>query len=149
MEFALKGNSYRLAKLDLFTQLKVARKLAPLLVRVMSDLSGMRDAFAAGGDGQVDFDRLAPVFEKVLPRIADELASLNDEDVNAIIFPCLGVVARQHMGAWSPVVNQGHIAFDDIDLFSMITLVARVVADSLGNILPAADTNQTAGLSQA
>jgi hypothetical protein len=34
--------------------------------------------------------------ESVLPKIADTLAALPDEDVNAVIYPCLGVVSRQH-----------------------------------------------------
>jgi hypothetical protein len=41
------------------------------------------------------------------------------------------------------VFDQGVLMFDDIDLFTMLQLVARVVADSLGNFLkelPASET---------
>ncbi|MDY0425338.1 phage tail assembly chaperone, partial [Enterobacter rongchengensis] len=58
-------------------------------------------------------------------------------------FPCLQVVARQHGKGWVPVCQQGSMAFDDIDLFVMLQLVARVVADSLGNFLPGLPTSET------
>ncbi|XTZ36843.1 phage tail assembly chaperone [Salmonella enterica] len=148
MEFNIKGNDYRLAKLDLFTQFKVTRKLLPLLVRVMTDFASVREGFAGARSDEMNVNQLAPMLEKVLPPLADELSALSDEDTNAIIFPCLAVVARKNINAWVPVANEGVIAFDDIDLLTMLTLVARVVADSLGNILPAAATSQTAGQPQ-
>ena len=39
--------------------------------------------------------------------------------------------------------------FDDIDLFTLLQLVARVVADSLGNFLPALPTSATPDPHQA
>jgi hypothetical protein len=150
MEFEIKGVKYRVAKLSVFDQLKVTRKLLPVLAGLMADFGSIRTLLPA--DGNVDnaqFDVLAPVLEKVLPRIAEELSGLSDEDTNAIIHPCLAVVSRYHMNSWVPVFNQGTLAFDDIDLFTMLQLVARVVADSLGNFLPALPTSETATLPQA
>ncbi|MCT6998735.1 phage tail assembly chaperone, partial [Salmonella enterica] len=124
------------SKLDVFQQLKVTRKLLPVLAGMMSDFGSIRSLLPA--DGKIDtvkFDQLKPVFETLLPRIAEELSSLTEEDTNAIIHPCLAVVARQNGNAWVPVFNSGQLMFDDIDLFSMLQLVARVVADSLGNFL--------------
>ncbi|HHV8663227.1 TPA: phage tail assembly chaperone, partial [Escherichia coli] len=66
------------------------------------------------------------------------------EDVNAVIYPCLSVVSRQHEKGWTKVFDQGVLMFDDTDLFTMLQLVARVVADSLGNFLkelPASETS--------
>ncbi|EEJ0779844.1 hypothetical protein GSC47_000275 [Salmonella enterica] len=135
MEFEIKGVNYRTAKLDVFQQLKVTRKLLPVLAGMMSDFGSVRAMLPAGELENAKFDALKPVFENLLPRIADELASLTEEDTNAIIHPCLAVVARQNGNAWVPVFNSGQLMFDDIDLFSMLQLVARVVADSLGNFL--------------
>ena len=67
--------------------------------------------------------------------MADTLAALPDDDVNAVIYPCLSVVNRQHEKGWVKVFDQGELMFADIDLFTMLQLVARVVADSLGNFL--------------
>lgn len=127
MEFEIKGVNYRTAKLDVFQQLKVSRKLLPVLAGLVSEFSTLKEQAAAGNSGAV--------LESVLPKIADTLAALPDEDVNAVIYPCLGVVARKQEKGWVKVFDQGVLMFDDIDLFTMLQLVARVVADSLGNFL--------------
>ncbi|EDV0473210.1 hypothetical protein AB6P63_004573 [Salmonella enterica] len=143
MECSVKGHDYRVAKLSVFDQLKVTRKLLPVLAGMMSDFGSIRSLLPA--DGKIDgakFDALKPIFETLLPRIADELSSLTEDDTNAIIHPCLAVVSRKHMGGWTPVFNSGQLVFDDIDLLTMLQLVARVVADSLGNFLPVSLTSE-------
>ncbi|ECL0730065.1 hypothetical protein FQN67_09735 [Salmonella enterica] len=149
MECSVKGHDYRVAKLSVFDQLKVTRKLLPVLAGMMSDFGSIRSLLPA--DGKIDgakFDALKPVFETLLPRIADEMSSLTEDDTNAIIHPCLAMVSRKHMGGWTPVFNSGQLVFDDIDLLTMLQLVARVVADSLGNFLPVNPTSATPGQSQ-
>ncbi|EFQ2115685.1 hypothetical protein H1K78_004104 [Salmonella enterica] len=144
MECSVKGHDYRVAKLSVFDQLKVTRKLLPVLAGMMSDFGSIRSLLPA--DGKIDsakFDALKPVFETLLPRIAEELSSLTEEDTNAIIHPCLSVVSRKHMDGWTPVFSSGQLMFDDIDLLTMLQLVARVVADSLGNFLPVSLTSET------
>ncbi|HIE7558575.1 TPA: phage tail assembly chaperone [Citrobacter amalonaticus] len=148
MEFEIKGVNYRTAKLDVFQQLKVSRKLLPILAGVLADFGSVRAMLPAGGLENANPDALAPVLEKVLPRIAEELAALSEDDTNAIIHPCLAVVVRENGKVWAPVFNSGQLMFDDIDLFSMLQLVARVVADSLGNFLPALPTSATPDPSQ-
>ncbi|HAT2283676.1 TPA: hypothetical protein I8190_000356 [Citrobacter freundii] len=143
MEFEIKGVNYRTAKLDVFQQLKVSRKLLPILAGVLADFGSVRAMLPAGGLENANPDALAPVLEKVLPRIAEELAALSEDDTNAIIHPCLAVVVRENGKVWAPVFNSGQLMFDDIDLFSMLQLVARVVADSLGNFLPALPISAT------
>lgn len=150
MEFEIKGEKYRVAKLDVFQQLKVSRKLLPILAGLMADIGSIKTLLPAGGKIENEqFDALAPLLEKVLPRIAEELSALSDEDTDAIIHPCLAKVSRQHLKSWVPVFNQGSLAFDDIDMFVMLQLVARVVADSLGNFLPATPTSETTDQPQA
>lgn len=127
MEFELKGQQYRTAKMDAFAQLKVSRKLLPVLAGMMADFNGIKSA-AQGGD-------VYKAMEIALPKIADALADMSEEDTNAIIHPCLAVVSRQHGKGWTPVFGQGELMFDDIDLISMLQMVGRVVGDSLGNFL--------------
>jgi len=141
MEFAIDGVTYRIAKLNVFEQLKVARKMLPVLASLVADFRALQERI-----GNNDSEG---AIATVLPRIATAVASLNDEDVNAILFPCLSVVSRQHMKGWVPVFQYGEIAFDDIELLTLLQLVARVVADSLGNFLPALPTSATPGPHQA
>lgn len=136
MEFEIKGVQYRTAKLSVFDQLKVSRKLLPVLAGMMADFQSIKAA-TQGGD-------VYKAMETALPKIADSLADMTEEDTNAIIFPCLSVVSRKNGNAWAPVMNQGELMFDDIDLLSMLQMVGRVVGDSLGNFFPAAPGSETA-----
>jgi len=136
MDFEIKGVQYRTAKLSVFDQLKVSRKLLPILAGMLADFQGIKAA-AEGGD-------VYKAMETALPKIADSLAGMSEEDTNAIIFPCLSVVSRQNGKSWSPVMSQGTLMFDDIDLMSMLQMVGRVVGDSLGNFLPAPPASETA-----
>lgn len=150
MEFEIKGVKYRTAKLSVFDQLKVTRKLLPVLAGMMSDFGSIRSRLPA--DGKIDtvkFEQLKPVFETMLPRIAEELSSLTRRWTPMRLFiPVLAVVSRRHMDGWVPVFTQGELMFDDIDLLVMLQLVARVVADSLGNFLPTPLTSTTQSLQQ-
>ncbi|MDU1573272.1 MAG: hypothetical protein E6868_08475 [Pantoea sp.] len=136
MEFEIKGVQYRTAKLSVFDQLKVSRKLLPVLAGMLADFQSIKAA-AEGGD-------VYKAMETALPKIADSLAGMSEEDTNAIIFPCLSVVSRKNGNAWAPVMTQGALMFDDIDLMSMLQMVGRVVGDSLGNFLPALPASETA-----
>ncbi|KLF68640.1 phage tail assembly chaperone [Klebsiella aerogenes] len=142
MECTIKGVNYRANKLGVFEQLKVSRKLLPILAGLMADFSSIKNLLPAGGEA-VNLERLEPVFNTLLPRIADELSKLTEDDTNAIIHPCLAMVVRENGKQWTPVFRSGELMFDDIDLFDMLQLVARVVADSLGNFLPELPDNAT------
>lgn len=141
MDFEIKGKQYRAAKLSVFDQLKVSRKLLPLIAKLVSDASMLR---AAAQNKDASKEQLFSVLETILPKIADVLADMPDETVNSILYPCLSVVARKSdMGNWTPVFSDGSLMFDDIDLFSMLNIAGRVVADNLGNFLPAPPTSET------
>lgn len=135
MEITIKDQQYRIGKLSVFEQLKVSRKLLPVLAGLVSDFRNIQSRLSAKDT--------EGALESILPKIADAVSGLSDADVDAILFPCLQVVARQHGKGWVPVCQQGTLAFDDIDLFVMLQLVARVVADSLGNFLQGLPTSET------
>ncbi|MFT1010941.1 phage tail assembly chaperone [Enterobacter hormaechei] len=136
MEITIKDHQYRIGKLSVFEQLKVSRKLLPVLAGLVSDFRTVQ--------AKVNAKDTEGALESILPKIADAVSGLSDADVDAILFPCLQVVARQHGKGWVQVCQQGSMAFDDIDLFVMLQLVARVVADSLGNFLQELPTSGTA-----
>ncbi|CAI0906506.1 phage tail assembly chaperone [Serratia quinivorans] len=130
MEFEIKGLKYRAAKLSVFEQLKVSRKLLPLLSGLLGEIKVLRKLKT----GQITIEDALKV---ALPVIAQTLADLSDDDSNAIIHPCLAVVSRQTGTAYTAIFTSGQLMFDDIDLMDMLQIVARVVGDSLGNFLPA------------
>lgn len=128
MEFTINDQRYRLAKLGVFEQLKVSRKLLPLLAGLFAQLGGT-NAMEEEGPG-------VAALTQALPGIAHAFAAMSDEDTDAILHPCLAVVSRQQGNQWAPVFSLGTLMFDDIDLLTLLKLVMRVVEDSLGNFLP-------------
>lgn len=137
MEFDIKGNTYQIRKLSVFDQFKVSRKLLPVLSGMLSDFQGIK-ALVAKKDA-------TSIMEKVLPKIAQSLSDLSEDDANAVIFPCLAVTYRKHAKGWVPVFQDGVLAFDDMDMLEMLQIVGRVVGDSLGNFLrelPTAPTDK-------
>lgn len=141
MEFEIKGVQYRTAKLSVFDQLKVTRKLLPVLAGIMPDMQSIKNALPKES-GESNPQAVYGVLEKALPKIAEKLADMTEEDTNAIIFPCLSVVSRNHGKGWAAVMQSGELMFDDIDLMSMLQMVGHVVGDSLGNFLPAAPASE-------
>ncbi|WP_439040337.1 phage tail assembly chaperone [Serratia bockelmannii] len=128
MEFEIKGQQYRAAKLNVFEQLKISRKLLPLLSGLLSEISVIRQLKS----GQISIE---DAIKTALPAIAQALSDISEDDSNAIIHPCLAVVSVQQGKSYAPIFNNGQLMFDDIDLMKMLEIVARVVGDSLGNFL--------------
>lgn len=118
MEFEIKGKKYRSTKLGVFEQLKVSRKLLPVLAGILGELKG----------GKI-------TIESALPKIAQSVADLQEDDCNAIIHPCLAVVLCENGKGFDAIFSGGQLMFDDIDLMTMLHIVARVIGDSLGNFL--------------
>lgn len=136
MEFEIKGLKYRAAKLSVFEQLKVSRKLLPLLSGLLGEIKVLRQLKS----GQITIEEALKV---ALPVIANTLSDLSDDDSNAIIHPCLAVVSRETGKSYTAIFTSGQLMFDDIDLMDMLQIVARVVGDSLGNFLPALPDSET------
>ncbi|EIV2971420.1 phage tail assembly chaperone [Cronobacter sakazakii] len=139
MEITIKGANYRIAKLSVFDQLKVSRKLLPVLAGMAADFREVQSSVNSEGTP----------FTALLPKIAEAVSALSDDDCNAILHPCLAVVSREHMNAWVPVFRHGEMAFDDICLMTLLQLTARVVADSLGNFLQELPGAPTSGVAAA
>jgi hypothetical protein len=128
MEFELKGQQYRAAKLNVFEQLKVSRKLLPVLSGLLGEMRVIKQL----KDGEITIDE---AIKTALPTIAQKVSDMKEEDSNAIIHPCLAVVMRKQGSSYVSIFGNGQLMFDDIDLMDMLQIVARVVGDSLGNFL--------------
>lgn len=139
MQFELKGQQYRTVKMDVFTQLRVSRKLLPVLAGMASDINIIRDA--AG-----DQDKVMSAIQLVLPKIAVTLADMSDDSVDAIVKPCLSVVSRQNGTNWASLISSGQLMFDDINLPTMLDIVGKVIGENVGDFLPVAPASETQDL---
>ncbi|WP_447870279.1 phage tail assembly chaperone [Serratia fonticola] len=128
MEFEIKGQKYRSNKLGVFDQLKVSRKLLPVLSGLLGEMKILKQLKT----GQITID---DALKTALPVVAQTLSDMSEEDSNAILHPCLAVVLRQQGTGYVSIFANGQLMFDDIDLMGMLHIAAMVVGDSLGNFL--------------
>lgn len=136
MQFEINGQQYRTAKLDVFAQFRIARKLLPVLAGMTSDLSSIRDA--AG-----DSEKITKAITAALPKVASVLADMPEESVEAILKPCLEAVSRQNGSNWTSVANGGVLMFDDINLPAMLQIVGKVIGENIGDFLPEPPASET------
>lgn len=133
VEFDVGGRSYRADKLNAFQQVHVCRRLAPMIVQVVSVI-GQGGAEVTG----------AEVMKRVgvLGGLAEVLATMKDEDLDTILNTALSVVSRQEPEGWRRIMAQnatGGIALmvDDLDMTEMLQVAWRVVEPYLRNFMSA------------
>ena len=123
----IKGQTYQLATLPAITQFHVSRRLGPILATVGISIQMLKSGL------KLDLDDFVPMLEPVL----DVMAKMKDEDVNYVMFTCLGAVKRlQGENKWAPVTTAGSlIMFEDIGMDLMLRLVIEVLKENLGPFL--------------
>lgn len=121
-------DSYSLSgKLDVFTQLSLARKLAPALpvvdVQLKEENKGKPKAIL----------------------VVMMLAQISDEDSAFVVRKCLSVVMRkQDTGLARVQAANGSIMFDDITMDEILEMVSWVIEENLGDFLRTALTDSAA-----
>lgn len=109
----LNGNTYATSKkLDVFTQLHIARKLGdsiPMTSGIMTD------------------DKANSILSIIL------LSQLSDENSEYVITKCLSVVSRQQPTGFAPVRVGSALMFDDITLDDMLQMTMMVIKENLGD----------------
>lgn len=134
MEFEIKGQQYRAAKLDAFAQQDVAIALAPVLAGLIPLL---KDIMAGNGKPlQEDKNHL---FDEIIPLVVKAIGQLSREGRAEINHACLSVVTRQQGKTWSKIYepSQRAMMFDDLNGLDLVKIVGNVVQDSLGDFFPA------------
>lgn len=142
LEAVVNGHKYRIGKMGTFDQLHVVRKMGPLMARLMELARGMPT-----GEGEGGVEALLRRDLADFTPFALALAALPDDDVNYVIEKALAVVSRQmenDMG-WAPVKAPGGLVmmFGDIELPTMLSLVARTIWFNLRGFMPAAPSNSS------
>lgn len=111
-------------KLDVFTQLSLARKLAPALpivdVQLQKENKGKPKAIL----------------------VVMMLAQISDEDSAFVVRKCLSIVMRkQDTGLARVQADNGSIMFDDITMEEILEMVSWVIEENLGDFLRTALTD--------
>jgi len=139
-EFEVDNKQYRtVRRLDAFSQLHVARKLAPLLVS-LTPTPEMRARLQAEAQAKASGDErpMVDMAEMMLP-VIEGLASMKSEDVDFISSTCLSVVSRNQGTGWVPIWNSTakRMMFEDIDGMALLQITFQVIQENLSNFMRA------------
>jgi hypothetical protein len=130
----LDGKTYQISRLTPKKAFHVARRLAPFLGAILPHL---RTLFEKGDDGKPPApDTFLERGAELLPAIADIIAKMPNDDCDFIIDNCLSVVSIKQDRGSAPVISNGTLMFDFIDLKTMMQLTAEVVKVNLSDFFP-------------
>lgn len=138
--FEVGGHNYQARPMDVFDQMVVAKRLAPLMAGIMTPeiLGSAMSGLAAAGN-VVALDRVRPKKGAVklskdsastmLQAMATAIASLSDEDVLLVTKKCLALCTREQPNAgWAPVTNaNGDLQFADITVPQVLQISYKVI----------------------
>jgi hypothetical protein len=154
-EIEIGQTRYRVNRMNVFDQAHVARKVAPIVFSMgrgyAAALSKIPERTPQpppeytdgnGGNGVTEADFEQPdqqeiaeqneiLFETLGP-IADVLSKMSDEDVDYVLKKCLTVCQKYTGTGWAPLMRNGNLMFDDLDLATLMQLTMEVVQDNLG-----------------
>ncbi|MDP9803227.1 phage tail assembly chaperone [Acinetobacter calcoaceticus] len=153
----INGIEYTIGRLNAVDQFHVSRKIAPIVPKLMpiiaevakGDLpkviaaieaneekvkkakeSGAVDVDIQEPEANPDLDDLTPLADAFSP-LMEVFASMPEEDVNFIIYKCLGVVKR----GGAVVCRNNTIMFDNLDMTELLPLVIATIRINLGNFI--------------
>lgn len=140
-EITLNGQQYRIGVIDAFTQLKLSRKLAPLVPELVPAFVKIKnvigDAPAEGEEApKLSLDQVGDIALMLGP-FTTALAALSDADMEYITALCMAVVQRQSGNTWAAVWNKDAKAlmFQDIGLDTLLLLLVKTIMANLGNFI--------------
>lgn len=131
----INGQVYSIGKLDAMTQFHVARRLAPVFAALTSAIMGAKIPKMPEGLSPEDLKKAVEEaqFLAIAEPIMKVMATMPDADVNYVLNTCLGVVTRQVGNSQAPVMIDGALMFQDIDMQLMLRLVSDVLRSNLSS----------------
>ena len=132
----INGIEYTIGRLNALDQSHVSRKIAPIIPKLMPIIAevakGDLDKAIAAIDGgeSGDLSDLQPLADALSP-LMDAIAQMPENDVNYVIYKCLGVVNR----GGAAVCRNNTIMFDDIDMAHLLPLVIATIRVNMGNFI--------------
>jgi hypothetical protein len=129
-EFEIDGVEYISTKMDAKTQVKLLKRLAPLLpaIRSVAVLMASSDA----GEGQSNQD-------EAFKKLVDGLHEISDDDLDFVIDETLSLVKVKEKGGWAPVWSRAAGRAMNEDAFGieiMFPCIARVIQAEFGRFFP-------------
>lgn len=151
IQFEVGGQHYQARPMDVFDQMVVAKRLAPLMAGIITpEILGSAMSGLAAQANVVALDRVRPKKGGVklskdsattlLQALATAIASLSDEDVLLVTKKCLALCSRQQPNVgWSALTNaNGDLQFHDITVPQVLQISYKVVEQHLAGFFSTA-----------
>lgn len=124
LELEIDGTNYRVTKMSVLDQNRLARKLSPLLPKLVPLFSKL-----SGEDWTKDLDGLAEAASPLL----EAYANMSDADADYITGVCMNVVLRDQGGRFFPAWSKtGNVPMFEIDLAALNKLIFSAIRENLG-----------------
>lgn len=147
IEVEINGSLYRIGSIDAFTQMKIAKRLAPGIAHLSVAVNAVlglinpklkKPPAAIPDDPSADplpDDKEDDTLEKVVPVLAESFSKLSDDDIDYVVKTCLRVCHKKDTtGGWAPVTDgRGNLMFDNMNALDLIRLSSEVIKDNLGS----------------
>ena len=115
MEFELNSKTYSIGKLDVFSQLNIARKLSPAMPLI--------DGLVRTENSDKDLSIL----------VLMALSQIQDDANEYVLTTCLSVVTVKQEAGWAKISNAtGGLMFDDMTIETVLKLTVKVIEENLG-----------------
>lgn len=119
---------YQIGKLPAMTQFHVVRRIGPVLASMGVSITEMA---ASGKSLRADVDLLS-----IMGTVSEVVAHMSNDDVEYVIYACLGVVRRKQGERFMAVMTGKNFQFQDIDMNKMLRLTVEVLKENLGGFFP-------------
>lgn len=152
-EFQIGEHIYRTEKLNTFDQFHLARKVAPLLPKL---LPALPIALTVGLDLKQAIEQKQNISEQSFSDIAfilepalEALSSMPKNDIEYVIGLCLMVAKRKSGDTWMAVWHNNALLIGDMDMTVMLQIVWKVIQQNLSKYFPTGrSTSPTGAASQ-
>lgn len=121
-------HEYKIGHLDVLVQFHVARRLSPILGLVRKTIK-LKEGAVLNQNDPIPEDAI----ELNLKPMIELISTMKNEDADFIINSCLGVCYRKEGNAWSPMMKNNVLMYNDMDLTTMLGLTFNVVKANLGS----------------
>lgn len=120
-EVEIDGKVYAIARMDVFVQFHVARRLGPLAPTILTYL-------ARPPKERDMMDLFYPLMST--------LSTLSDNDTDYILNQCLSVVSLKQDKGFAKIWSSGGLMFDDITMPTMLQLTWQVILKDIASFFP-------------
>lgn len=144
VEFAIGDRTFRTVPLSAFDQLRVARRIWPVLSAVVkasdkkliAQIKQVKDAKPEAADAVMPSNES---IAEIMGVIGEAIEALSEDELDSVIRTCLSVVQMKDGKSWVAIYNKDaqDFQYDFINLPIMLQLAFRVIEDALGDFFPA------------